>query len=228
MTVFLDGVETYDWPVSTGKAGYSTPSGTYTATSMNEIWYSKQWDNAPMPHSIFFMKDGHAIHGSNEVKNLGKPVSHGCVRISPENAATLYALVAENGLENTQVVLTGATPGGEFKSRGARQVRAGLFRALIWRSLLQPTAGLLSWSLLTLVKFELWHGPARTHRRRPKAEVLTLGDAAACLAANTGAVGHSLLSMRSPRTGRRSHAQIGETEAEARRANSRSRLLPVS
>ena len=82
---------------------------------MNEIWYSKQWDNSPMPHSIFFMKDGHAIHGSYEVKNLGKPVSHGCVRISPENAATLYALVEENGLENTHVVLTGVTPGGEFK-----------------------------------------------------------------------------------------------------------------
>ena len=94
MTVSVDGVETYEWPVSTGKAGYSTPSGTYTATSMNEIWYSKQWDNAPMPHSIFFMKDGHAIHGSLDVKDLGKPVSHGCVRISPENAATLYTLVA--------------------------------------------------------------------------------------------------------------------------------------
>jgi lipoprotein-anchoring transpeptidase ErfK/SrfK len=115
MTVFLDGVEKYDWPVSTGKAGYSTPSGTYTATSMNEMWYSKQWDNAAMPHSIFFMKDGHAIHGSSEVKNLGSPASHGCVRISPENAATLYALVAKHGLQNTQVVLTGTTPGGEFK-----------------------------------------------------------------------------------------------------------------
>jgi lipoprotein-anchoring transpeptidase ErfK/SrfK len=115
MTVFLDGAEKYNWPVSTGKAGYSTPSGTYTATSMNEIWYSKQWDNAPMPHSIFFMKDGHAIHGSHEVKNLGNPASHGCVRISPENAATLYALVVKNGLKNTQVVLTGTTPGGEFK-----------------------------------------------------------------------------------------------------------------
>jgi lipoprotein-anchoring transpeptidase ErfK/SrfK len=115
MTVFLDGVEKYDWPVSTGRAGYSTPSGTFTATSMNEIWYSKQWDNSPMPHSIFFMKDGHAIHGSNEVKNLGKPASHGCVRISPENAATLYALVKVNGLESTQVVLTGVTPGGEYK-----------------------------------------------------------------------------------------------------------------
>jgi lipoprotein-anchoring transpeptidase ErfK/SrfK len=115
MTVFLDGIEKYDWPVSTGRAGYSTPSGTYIATSMNKIWYSKQWDNSPMPHSIFFIKDGHAIHGSYEVKNLGKPVSHGCVRISPQNAATLYALVEKNGLENTQVVLTGVTPGGEFK-----------------------------------------------------------------------------------------------------------------
>ena len=130
MTVFLDGVETYDWPVSTGKAGYSTPSGTYNATSMNEIWHSKQWDNAPMPHSIFFMKDGHAIHGSLEVKNLGKPVSHGCVRISPENATALYALVEKNGLENTQVVLTGVTPGGEYKvatpaSPGYRYGQAG-------------------------------------------------------------------------------------------------------
>jgi hypothetical protein len=115
MTVSLNGVKTYEWPVSTGKAGYSTPSGTYTATSMNKVWYSKEWDNAPMPHSIFFMKDGHAIHGSLDVRHLGKPVSHGCVRISPENAATLYALVAKNGLENTHVMVSGVTPGGEYK-----------------------------------------------------------------------------------------------------------------
>ena len=115
MTVFLDGVEKYVWPVSTGQAGYSTPSGTYTATSMNEIWYSKEWDNAPMPHSVFFRKDGYAIHGSHEVKTLGRPASHGCVRISPENAATLYALVKKIGLKNTEVVLTGVTPGGEYK-----------------------------------------------------------------------------------------------------------------
>jgi lipoprotein-anchoring transpeptidase ErfK/SrfK len=113
MTVWIDGIEQYEWPVSTGRSGYSTPSGTYTPTSMNEVWYSKQWDNSPMPHSIFFMKDGHAIHGTHEVKTLGKPVSHGCVRISPANAATLYALVKEKGMTNTQVVLTGTTPGGE-------------------------------------------------------------------------------------------------------------------
>jgi L,D-transpeptidase catalytic domain len=114
MTVSLDGVETYEWPVSTGRAGYSTPSGTFTATSMNKIWYSKQWDNAPMPHAIFFIKDGHAIHGSFDLKNLGRPASHGCVRISPKNAATLYALVKENGLENTRVVVAGVSPGGEY------------------------------------------------------------------------------------------------------------------
>jgi lipoprotein-anchoring transpeptidase ErfK/SrfK len=113
MTVSVDGVQQYEWPVSTGRAGYSTPSGTYTPTSMNEVWYSQEWDNAPMPHAIFFMKDGHAIHGSYEVKTLGKPVSHGCVRISPKNAATLYALVKNAGVKNTQVVLTGVTPGGE-------------------------------------------------------------------------------------------------------------------
>jgi lipoprotein-anchoring transpeptidase ErfK/SrfK len=126
MTVLLDGVEKYDWPVSSGRAGYSTPSGTYTAISMNEVWYSKEFDNSPMPHSIFFMKDGHAIHGSYEVQTLGKPVSHGCVRIAPENAATLFALVKENGLENTKVELTGVTPGGEYKVARQAGPRYGL------------------------------------------------------------------------------------------------------
>ena len=76
-----------------------------------------------MPHAIFLWKDGHAIHGSNEVKTLGNAASHGCVRISPENAATLYALVAKNGLQNTQVVLTGTTPGGEFKVASSARSR---------------------------------------------------------------------------------------------------------
>src|SRR5215510_6986299 len=133
MTVFLDKVQKYEWPVSTGLAGYSTPSGNYTATSMNEIWYSKEWDDAPMPHSIFFRKDGYAIHGTYEAKNLGRPASHGCVRISRENAATLFALVKKVGLKDTEVVLAGITPGGEHKvarSAGPRygQARAGSIR----------------------------------------------------------------------------------------------------
>jgi lipoprotein-anchoring transpeptidase ErfK/SrfK len=113
MTVFVDGVELYTWPVSTGTRGYTTPSGTYTASSMNEIWYSRQWDNAPMPHAVFFTKKGHAIHGTLEEKNLGNAASHGCVRLSRANAKTLFELVKATGLENTQVVLTGTTKGGE-------------------------------------------------------------------------------------------------------------------
>jgi len=93
---------------------------------MNEIWHSKEWDNAPMPHAVFFMKDGHAIHGSYDVKHLGKPASHGCVRLSPQNAAILYDLVKKTGLENTQVELIGETPGGESKvaSSGTGKVRS--------------------------------------------------------------------------------------------------------
>jgi lipoprotein-anchoring transpeptidase ErfK/SrfK len=113
MTVNLDGVQRYEWPVSTGLRGYTTPSGSYTARSMNEIWYSREWDNAPMPHAIFFTKKGHAIHGTEETRRLGRPASHGCVRLAPENARTLFALVKAKGLENTQIVLTGDTPGGE-------------------------------------------------------------------------------------------------------------------
>jgi lipoprotein-anchoring transpeptidase ErfK/SrfK len=115
MTVFIDGIEHYSWPISTGRRGYSTPSGSYTASSMNDIWYSKEWDNAPMYNAIFFTKKGHAIHGTDEEKFLGKPASHGCVRVSRANAKTLFALVKTNGLSNTQVVLTGTTPGGEAK-----------------------------------------------------------------------------------------------------------------
>ena len=132
MIVFVDGAEHYNWPVSTGLRGYSTPSGNYAASSLHEMWYSKEWDDAPMPHAVFFTKDGHAIHGTKEVKRLGKPASHGCVRLSPKNAAILYSLVAKNGLEHTQIELLGVTPGGESreaslartKSRGEGNVSA--------------------------------------------------------------------------------------------------------
>ena len=118
MKVFVDDVELYSWKVSSGRPGYATPSGAYNASSMNEIWYSKEWDDAPMPHAIFFTKKGHAIHGTEETKKLGRPASHGCVRLAPEDARTLFALVKEKGLENTEIVLSGETPGGD--SRVAR------------------------------------------------------------------------------------------------------------
>jgi hypothetical protein len=74
-----------------------------------------------MPHAIFFTRKGHAIHGTEETKKLGRPASHGCVRLTPENARTLFALVKENGLENTEIVLSGSIPSEEMKA--ARQIK---------------------------------------------------------------------------------------------------------
>lgn len=144
MTVFVDGIEKYQWPVSTGLRGYSTPSGNFTASSMNKIWYSKQWDNAPMPHAIFFTKDGHAIHGSYETKKLGRAASHGCVRLAPKNAETLFHLVEANGLENTKVVLAGVTPGGEAKVAAQPSQRYRDADAGPW-GYYPPPRGLFGW-----------------------------------------------------------------------------------
>jgi hypothetical protein len=110
MTVTVDGAQRWVWPVSTGRAAYATPSGNYTAFRMEEDHYSKEFDDAPMPHSIFFTKGGHAIHGTLEARRLGTAASHGCVRLSTANAAKLYALVEQQGLPNTKVVVTGTNP----------------------------------------------------------------------------------------------------------------------
>lgn len=108
MTVAVDGVQKYHWPVSTGAKGYTTPSGSYTAFRMEKDHFSEEWDDAPMPHSIFFTQQGHAIHGSNS--RLGVPLSHGCVRLSPQNAATLYSLVERKGLYSTRVIVADRAP----------------------------------------------------------------------------------------------------------------------
>lgn len=86
---------TYQWPVSTARKGYYTPTGTFTPYSLQPMHYSKKYDNAPMPHSIFF-SGGYAIHATPHVGNLGRPASHGCVRLSPSHAATLYEIVGRD------------------------------------------------------------------------------------------------------------------------------------
>lgn len=107
MTVSVDGEKTYVWPVSTGASGYTTPSGTFTPFRMEKTHFSKEWDDAPMPNSIFFTMEGHAIHGSLHTKSLGRRASHGCVRLAPPNAAVLFALVQKTGMRNTRVVVKG-------------------------------------------------------------------------------------------------------------------------
>jgi L,D-transpeptidase catalytic domain len=109
MGVSVDGVQRWNWPVSTGRRGYDTPSGSYRPFRMEPAHFSREWDSAPMPHSIFFTRIGHAIHGTYESAYLGSAVSHGCVRLSTANATQLYELVKAEGLSNTRVVITGWT-----------------------------------------------------------------------------------------------------------------------
>ena len=110
MSVAVDGATRYVWPVSTGRPGYDTPNGTFRPFRMEADHFSKEWDDAPMPHSVFFTKIGHAIHGSLDTRHLGSAASHGCVRLSPEHASTLYALVQAEGLTDTTVMVAGRTP----------------------------------------------------------------------------------------------------------------------
>jgi hypothetical protein len=123
MTVSVGGVERHSWPVSTGLSDYATPAGAFTPSRLVKEHYSKEWDNAPMPHSIFFTDAGHAIHGSHAVKRLGSPASHGCVRLAPAHAKALFDLVMAEGTGNTRIEVTGMEPigagfGGEYATGG--------------------------------------------------------------------------------------------------------------
>ncbi len=110
MAVEEDGALLYQWPVSTGAPGYDTPSGEFKPFRMERDHFSREWDDAPMPHSIFFTQEGHAIHGSGHLKAIGTPASHGCVRLEPKNAAILFDLVKQEGMSHTRLELTGEAP----------------------------------------------------------------------------------------------------------------------
>src|SRR5206468_1316243 len=105
MIVTVDGEQRFSWPVATGRAGYSTPNGSFRPNRMEAEHFSDEYDSAPMPHSIFFDEHGHAIHGSSE--KLGRPASHGCVRLSTAHAAELYALVERQGMAKPRVEIEG-------------------------------------------------------------------------------------------------------------------------
>jgi lipoprotein-anchoring transpeptidase ErfK/SrfK len=103
MRVYIDGGLTYAWPVSTARRGYRTPAGSYRVQRMERMWYSRKYHMSPMPYSLFF-RGGYAIHGTNSIRQLGRPASHGCVRLHPGNAAALYRLVQSRG--GARIVVT--------------------------------------------------------------------------------------------------------------------------
>ena len=104
MEVVVDGAPRYTWRVSTARAGYITPPGTYHPEMMARRWFSSRYYNSPMPHAIFF-HGGYAIHGTYDIAQLGGPASHGCVRLDPGNAAILFDLVEREGRTNTTIVV---------------------------------------------------------------------------------------------------------------------------
>lgn len=104
MSVYVNGSLRHVWRVSTGRRGYRTPTGYFRPTRLERKWYSRKYNWSPMPHSIFF-NGGIAIHGSYHVRQLGRPASHGCVRLAPGNAARLFRLVRRHGARRTRIVV---------------------------------------------------------------------------------------------------------------------------
>ncbi len=105
MTVEVDHARFATWPVSTARRGYRTPLGTYQPYALERMHYSTLYQQSPMPYSVFFLR-GYAIHGTYEIRHLGRPVSHGCVRLNPANARKLFELIGSHGLRNTTITIT--------------------------------------------------------------------------------------------------------------------------
>lgn len=105
LAVWIDGKERYRWPVSTGRRGLETPSGTFHPIRFERKWYSRQYHWSPMPYSIFF-HGGYALHGTSERSHLGRPASHGCVRMLPANAAILFNLVRKSDRGDAYIVVS--------------------------------------------------------------------------------------------------------------------------
>lgn len=105
MTVTQNGFVMYKWKVSTARNGYVTPTGSWKAKWASRNHRSRKYDNAPMPYAIFF-NGGYAVHATFDLKRLGRPASHGCIRLHPSNAATFFSLAQKYGLSNTKVVVT--------------------------------------------------------------------------------------------------------------------------
>lgn len=105
MHVSVNGVPYATWAVSTARRGYRTPAGSYRPTMLKRMHYSSKYYNSPMPHSIFF-SGGYAIHGSYEIRSLGRPASHGCIRLHPSHAAQLYGLMQRYGRGNSRIVIS--------------------------------------------------------------------------------------------------------------------------
>ena len=109
MTVTVNGRHYGTWPVSTARRGYRTPRGTFRPKFLKRMHYSRKYYNSPMPWSVFFL-GGYAIHGTNAISRLGRPASHGCIRLHPASAREFFRLVREHGRAHTRIRISRSAP----------------------------------------------------------------------------------------------------------------------
>lgn len=102
--IYHEGRHIYTWPVSTAKAPKITPLGRFTPEFLSRDHKSSLYGGAPMPWAVFY-RGNYAIHGTNQIKRLGKPASHGCVRLHPDNARIFFKMVRAEGRAQTRVVI---------------------------------------------------------------------------------------------------------------------------
>ncbi len=124
MRVYVDGNLRHSWKVSTGRRGYSTPTGQWRPKYLKRMHYSRKYNNSPMPYSIFY-KGGYAIHGTNVLRRLGRRASHGCTRLHPANAKTLFSLVRKHGKSSTRIIVANSFPGSSKTAKKPAKRKLG-------------------------------------------------------------------------------------------------------
>ena len=104
MHVYVDNELRYIWWVSTGLGGNRTPTGSWNAYWLSPNHRSSLYNNAPMPWSVFF-NGNYAVHGTTAIDNLGRPASHGCIRLHPDHAEIFFRLTEDVGLDQSLVMV---------------------------------------------------------------------------------------------------------------------------
>ena len=105
MYVTVNGSHVGTWKVSTGRRGYSTPTGSWSAKWLSRHHRSRKYNNAPMPYAVFY-RGGLAVHATYATSRLGRRASHGCIRLAPAHARRFFNLVRRYGKRNTRIRVT--------------------------------------------------------------------------------------------------------------------------
>jgi len=104
MHVYRNGILIGRSSISTGSQGHATPGGVFSILGKHREYYSKKYDNAPMPNMQRLTDTGICMHSGNLP---GYPASHGCIRMPFDFSQLLFSATAQGG---TVVVGDGKVP----------------------------------------------------------------------------------------------------------------------